>query len=549
MEYQLVPPHIHRRNASERAIHTFKNHFIAGLASTDPNFPLSNWCRLLPQAELTLNLLCASRLNPKLSAYAQLEGTFDFTHTPLASPGTRVIIHEKPTNHQTWAPHGTDSWCLGPALHHYQCYRVWVPHTHAERIVDTISSFPKAIPLPEFTHKDITIQAAQELTHALQQPHFRGPLDQFHDDHLMSLRELSKIFHTLAPGVENIAPGVDTTINKQLSPVPPLTPAPNLAKTSLQPLNPLPYNLRLCTSRPHYTAPITHSETGKSMEYRDLINDPTTRGTWLRSAANEFGRLMQGLSDNRVESTNTIFFIPRSKVPKHNRPTYTRFVCSYRPQKAEPYRTRITVGSNLIDYPGNLSMKVADMTTFKILVNSTLSIPGARWLGLDVKNYYLGTPMEDYEYMLIPITSISHEIIGHYKLHDIVHNGKVYMEIRCGMYGVPQAGILGEKQLICFLGHYGYAPVRHTPGLWRHTWCPISFCLVVDDFGVKYIGKEHADHLIQCLCNHYQEVDIDWNGNQFCGVHLDWDYNQSLSMPGYVTNALHKFQHPPPKKA
>ena len=101
VEYQLVPPHIHRRNASKRAICTFKNHFIAGLASTDPNFPLSNWCRLLPQAELTHNHLRASRLNPKFSAYAQLEGTFDFTHTPLAPPGTRVIIQEKPTNHQS----------------------------------------------------------------------------------------------------------------------------------------------------------------------------------------------------------------------------------------------------------------------------------------------------------------------------------------------------------------------------------------------------------------------------------------------------------------
>ena len=68
VKYQLVPPHIHRRHSAERAIQTFKNHFIAGLASTDPNFPLSNWCRLLPQAELTLNLLRPSRLNPKLSA-------------------------------------------------------------------------------------------------------------------------------------------------------------------------------------------------------------------------------------------------------------------------------------------------------------------------------------------------------------------------------------------------------------------------------------------------------------------------------------------------
>ena len=195
MEYQLVPPHIDQRNASERAIRTFKNHFIAGLARTDTNFPLLNWCCLLPQVELTLNLLRASCLNPKLSAYAQLEGTFNFTRTPLAPPGTRVIIHEKPTNCQTWAPHGTDGWYLGPALHHYQCYRVWVLHTHAERIVNTISFFPKSVPLPEHTHKDAVIQAARELTHALQQPRFHRPLAQFHDDHLTSLRELSQIFH------------------------------------------------------------------------------------------------------------------------------------------------------------------------------------------------------------------------------------------------------------------------------------------------------------------------------------------------------------------
>ena len=236
MEYQLVPPQIHRRNASECAVRTFKNHFIAGLASTDPNFPLSNWCRILPQAELTLNLLRASRLNPKLSAYAQLEGTFDFTCTPLAPPGTPVIIHEKPTTRQTWALHGTDSWYLGPALHHCQCYRVWVPRTHAECIVDTISFFPKAVPLPELTHKDAAIQATRELTHALQQPRFCGPLAQFHDDHLTLLCELSKIFHTISLGVETIAPG-DTTIQKYLTPVhhPTLAPPPDAPDTPTPP--------------------------------------------------------------------------------------------------------------------------------------------------------------------------------------------------------------------------------------------------------------------------------------------------------------------------
>ena len=186
-----MPPHIHRRNSAKRAIQTFKNHFIAGLASTDPNFPLSNWCRLLPQAELTLNLLRPSRLNPKLSAYAQLEGTFEFNRTPLAPPGTRVIIHEKPTQRRTWAPHGIDGWYIGPALDHYQCYRVWIPSTHAERIADTIQFFPTILRTPTLSHRDATLQAARELTHALQNLNNTNPLSQLSDDQLRALHQLS----------------------------------------------------------------------------------------------------------------------------------------------------------------------------------------------------------------------------------------------------------------------------------------------------------------------------------------------------------------------
>ena len=555
VEYQLVPPHIHRRNSAERAIQTFKNHFITGLASTDPNFPLSNWCRLLPQAELTLNLLRPSRLNPKLSAYAQLEGAFDFNRTPLAPPGTRVIVHEKPTQRRTWAPHGIDGWYIGPALDHYQCYRVWIPSTHAERIADTIQFFPTILRTPTLSHRDATVQAARELTHALQNLNNANPLSQLSDDQLRALHQLSTFFPTDAPGVETqpVAtpakpqfPAPHKPAPYKLRPRPPESSpaAPPSPRLAIQPR----YNLR---PRAPYAAPVTHADTGRSMEYRDLLADPTTRDVWLHSAANEFGRLAQGLPDNCVDATNTIFFIPVTKVPRNKRPTYARFVCSFHPQKPEPYRTRLTVGGNLIDYPGNLSMKVADMTTFKILVNSTLSTPGAKWLGLDVKNYYLGTPMANYEYMFIPLNQIPQDIIDHYNLHNIVHKGKVYVEIRRGMYGLPQAGILAETQLIHFLGKYGYSPVTHTPGLWRHQWRPITFCLVVDDFGVKYVGREHADHLIQCLRNHYKEIDIDWTGKRFCGIHLHWDYlNRTcdLSMPGYVDHALHKFQHPTPKK-
>jgi hypothetical protein len=78
IDFQLVPPGVHRCNGAERAIHTFKNHFIAGLCSTDKNFPLHLWVHLVPQAELTLNMLRGSRLNPKVSVLTQLNGHFDF---------------------------------------------------------------------------------------------------------------------------------------------------------------------------------------------------------------------------------------------------------------------------------------------------------------------------------------------------------------------------------------------------------------------------------------------------------------------------------------
>ena len=66
--------------------------------------------------------------------------------------------------------------------------------------------------------------------------------------------------------------------------------------------------------------------------------------------------------------------------------------------------------------------------------------------------------------------------------------------------------------------------MAHTPGLWRHVTQPISFTLVVDDFGVKYVGQEHAEHLIQVLREYYT-MSIDWDGSLYCGIQLDWDYD------------------------
>jgi hypothetical protein len=96
--YQLVPPHCHRCNAAERAIRTFKEHFVAGLSSVDPTFPLHLWDRLLPQAEMTLNLLRTWILHPQLSAAVHFHGLVDYNKTAFALPGCKIIAHEKPVN-------------------------------------------------------------------------------------------------------------------------------------------------------------------------------------------------------------------------------------------------------------------------------------------------------------------------------------------------------------------------------------------------------------------------------------------------------------------
>ena len=129
VNYQKVPPGIHRRNAAERAIQTFKNHLLAGLASCDPSFPIREWDRLLPQAELTLNLLRNSRVNPKLSAHACLFGNHDFNKISLCPPGTKALSHSKADQRTSWSFHAEDGYYIGPAMEHYRCIKMFIPKT------------------------------------------------------------------------------------------------------------------------------------------------------------------------------------------------------------------------------------------------------------------------------------------------------------------------------------------------------------------------------------------------------------------------------------
>ena len=139
---QLAPTGCHHKNAAERAIITLKNPFIAGLYTAHKNFPLNKWESLLPQAFTTLNLLLTSRLNLKLSAHALLNGPCNFNAMPMAPPGSKILVHKKPALWGTWAAHAVNAWYLGPALHHYRCYHIYISETRGELIADTVVWFP-----------------------------------------------------------------------------------------------------------------------------------------------------------------------------------------------------------------------------------------------------------------------------------------------------------------------------------------------------------------------------------------------------------------------
>ena len=199
VNYQLTPAGLHRRNNAERAIQTFKNHFIAGLCSTPPNFPLNLWDKLVPQALLTLNILRPSRLNPRLSAYAHVHGAFDYRKTPLAPPGCPCHAHVLPSIRKSWDPHSKDGFYLGPAMEHYQCYNIWTPSTASTRICDTVKWFPHNLKMPNATRDQIIIAAASDLTAALLSTDTDTLLPPIASDTRQHLHDLATTFHKLLP--------------------------------------------------------------------------------------------------------------------------------------------------------------------------------------------------------------------------------------------------------------------------------------------------------------------------------------------------------------
>jgi hypothetical protein len=212
------------------------------------------------------------------------------------------------------------------------------------------------------------------------------------------------------------------------------------------------------------------------------------------------------------------------------------------------FRVRGTAGGDKINYPGAVAANTASLDVVKCLTNSVISTDGAKFMTLDISDFYLHTDLTRPEYIKVDVKHIPFLTERFADLLPYVQKGKsgdgfVLFECTKGMYGLPQAGLLSQITLTAHLVSHGYREDPQVPCLFRHLSNGVTFSLVVDDFGVKYTSRDGAQHLINTLQEKYP-VTIDWDGKKYLGITFDWDYDNhtvELSMPGYVDKQLKRF--------
>ena len=120
-------------------------------------------------------------------------------------------------------------------------------------------------------------------------------------------------------------------------------------------------------------------------------------------------------------------------------------MCSVRPHIAELNRTRLTVGGNRINYPGEVRTPTAGRLLVKCMLNSVISTMNAKFMCIDISNFYLITLMPRYEYLKLKLTDVRTEIIKENGPKEkATEDGHIYIETRKGMYGLPQADMLTQ---------------------------------------------------------------------------------------------------------
>ncbi len=165
----------------------------------------------------------------------------------------------------------------------------------------------------------------------------------------------------------------------------------------------------------------------------------------------------------------------------------------------------MVAGGDRVHFPGNAGTPTTNLLIIKILINSIISTAGTKFMTMDIKDFNLNNPMARYKNMRLSIAEMWDNVIERYNLRDkATPNGYIYCKIQKGMYGLPQAGIIAQQLLEEHLQKHGCRQSQTTPGLWKHDTRPISFSLGLDDFGVKYVGKENSQHLLDTVRHYYK---------------------------------------------
>ena len=214
IEWELVSPHNHRRNIAEKAIQSAKGHIIANIIGCDEHFPMREWHKLLPQIEMTLNMLRASNVRPTISAHTYMYGIHDYNRTPLAPLGCATQCFVGPTQRLTFGAHSMDSWYIGTSTEHYRCQRVLMKETRAVRITDTIMFHHKHITNPAVSKADAITSAAATLTETIK----ANMATDLKSVDMKELERLAKIFEEAAKSVSEKAASQPRVATAQSTP-------------------------------------------------------------------------------------------------------------------------------------------------------------------------------------------------------------------------------------------------------------------------------------------------------------------------------------------
>ena len=386
--------------------------------------------------------------------------------------GCNVQFHIKPSRRKTFGEHSGDGFYLQTLPEHYRTHIIFVKKTRAKRLADTVFFKHKYITQPTVTPADAVVQAYHKMMQALQ------GIQHSKDD--AQMEALERLQENLQPTTEATIPRVNQQTKltdsvprvqfvepeAQSEPVRlTVEPSPRLVVASpreqivqpqpkqiVQPkpilkpskyievpsdsiaarvkakrdqmalTNPIPEESiaeRVARRRREAANSVLDQETGKLLEYRQLLKHERFKEVWNRSAADEFGRLAQGIG-GRIKGTDTIRFIHKHEIPadRFKDVTYIKFVCTIRTEKKDPYRTRATMGGNLINYPEDVGTPTANLLLIKIFFNSVISTPGAKFATADISNFYLMTPLKRPEYAKIKLSDIPEEVIKEYKLNE-----------------------------------------------------------------------------------------------------------------------------------